>query len=47
MDQLIDYTIYGDLKFYSTESAYYYKDVDEIIGMDHKNIIKRPLTGIR
>ncbi|KAL4439612.1 hypothetical protein ABPG74_004014 [Tetrahymena malaccensis] len=47
MDQLIDYTIYGDLKFYFIESGYFYKDIDEMTFMDHKEITKKPLTCIR
>lgn len=47
MDQLIDYTIYGDLKFYHIEAAYFYKDIDEMTYMSHKDINKKPLTGIR
>lgn len=47
MEQLIDYTIYGDLKIYRVESGYFYRDLDEMTFMDPREVRKVPLTGIR
>lgn len=47
MDQIVDYTAYGDLKFYHLNASYFYKDIDEMTFTDPKLIEKKPLTGIR